>query len=821
MAGLNPAQRETLPDLKLFKPETAEIVHRVYSPAAESYAMSFGVLLPFVLHPPGQEVELAFSSIWEHAAEVLQHGEILDEGWPKPFGEFLAAGHCYTPAGYRSQPVSARITVGALEKQLAVFGRRQLGVGGRFSEPAPFDRIALTPANAFGGAGHPFNPEGKGMPDASGETELPNVELVQHLMMSAADRPPTAGFGPLPCVWPERARYLGRQDDHWRNTRWPHLPEDSDARYFMAAAGDQHLSGFWQGGEAVSVLNMHPEFPELRGRVPKTRPRFFVHQSGPAGDVEFKELKVNLDTIWLLPETRLGVMIFRSSIPVIDPDGRDINAFYAEFEDPREPATPAATYLNSCMRAMAPHLYENVPDPNSPEFKAAIQAMDEDGILETMRQQRAHFQAAMEHAGVNEEELLKWLLANPQTREFAQTVSKRSRTLTGFFNEIEVLVDLIKAEDAGNADHSPSQPAMKAALTPYPKPGEHAAQAPEPADAARQAALHDATAAARNRQQVVNAITHGYSCAQLDLTHANLAGLDLSGMDFTGAILAGANLAGAQLQGAVLNQVHAAEARFDAANLAGCQMAGAGLYNAGFTGAILRGANLDHSDCSGANFSGADLSGASLRGTQLARAWLQGVRAERLIAPGAQFLEANLEHAQLPAAVLDEANLSGALAQNINLEDASGLKIDFTQADLRNARLSGAQLSHSRAGHGTSLDHAQLTGARIEHAGWAGASLQHAAMSGMHAQAADFSDTLLTGSSLHRADLRAACFDRALLKEADLSACNLMQASFIHSHLQQCNFEHSNLYNATFKDSDIAGTRFKHANLDRTALATE
>ncbi len=815
--AVSPSRRDTVAGLKVFKPGRCEVVHRVYSPASGHYAMAFGVLVPFVLNPPGQDVDLEFTSLWEHAAEVLPEGEVLDEAWPKPQGEFLAAGQCHVPPGHADQPVSAHIRVGSLSKRVAVYGRRHLTATGGISAPEPFDRMPLDLAHAYGGPGHPFNPAGKGLPDASGEREFPNVEDPDHLMMSPDDRPPVAGFGPMPADWPERARHLGKQDEHWRNTRWPHLPEDSDARYFLAARSDQRLDGFWQGGEPVRVLNMHPQVPELQGQIPRTRPRFFVHQSSGEDQVHFHELNVRLDTVWLLPETRLGVLIFRASVPVQHPDGLDINAFHAEFEQPDEPALPVAVYLNNCLRAMAPHLYEGVPDTTSPQFRAEMEALSQEGLLETIRNQREYFEAALKNTGLSESELMDQLEANPLTRQFAQRVRERSRSLTGFFREIETLVAYIQAEE-GQAP-PPPEPDPARALQPYPQAAGHAAR--EPADTPANPALHDAGAAARNRQLVMNAMANGHSCAGLDLAHANLAGLDLGGMDFTGAVLAGANLAGAQLQGACLNGVFASGARFDAANLAGAQLNGASLNAASFNGAVLRGANLDTSDCTGANFAGAELSAASLRNAILHKAWLQGVRAERLNAAGAQCAEANLDNAQLAGALLEGASFSGASAQRINLENAVAARIDLSQADLAGARLTGADLSGSQTGPGTSLARAVLDHATLDDASWISADLPQASMQGVQATNADFSDSVLTGVVMTRSDLRHAVFDRATLDDADLSACNLMEASFVHSRLLRCRFEHGNLYNATFKDTDIAGADFRHANLDRSALAHE
>lgn len=812
--------QDTLPGLKLFKPEGTEIVHRVYSPSPSQFAMSFGLLTPFALLPPGHAVEEpAAATLWERVAKVLEKDQILDESWPKPNGELLASGHCYMPEGHTDQPVAVSISAGDITKRLAVFGDRHFSSGG-ISAPQPFQRMALTLANAFGGQEYQANPAGKGLDPQQGVTPLPNVEYPNQLMLSPGDRPAPAGFGPLPIAYPQRARYLGTSDQRWRDTRWPHLPEDTDARYFMAAPDDQQLQGFWSGGEPVAVRNMHPQHPELSARVPGTRTRFFVHQSDADGQARFRELNVNLDTLWLLPEEQLGLAVFRGSIPVADGTGYDVNAFYAVFEDPASEPYPLEFYLTQCLRMMAPEVFKDLPDPNAPDYKAELEQMDEGKLIQKLREHRDYFQVSLKSAGMREDELLKQLEANPHTRQFAQTIVQRNGSLTGFFNEIENLLKIIQNPDAAASAMSmlSGGKTLNDALTPYPRPAPMAAQSPPTQTAA--APLHDASAAARNRQMVINAQRTGQSCAQLDLSHANLAGLELAGMDFTGAILAGANFAGAQLQGACLDAVFASNTRFDAADLSGCRMRQASLGQASFVGANLRGADLQASDCSDSNFSGAELSGSNLQAAVLAGAWLQSIRAERLIADNAQLINANLDGANLAGARLANANLSGASAQRINLEGTAAAKINLTQADLSGANLQQADLSGSQTGPGTSLKQARLNAAQLECSSWTGVDLDQAWLTGIQAKDTDFSDSNLTAARISRSDLRGCRFDRSNLQGADLSLSNLMQASFMNANLRSGKFQGCNLYGATFVDTDIAGAQFNDANLDCTVLAT-
>lgn len=806
-----------LPDLKIRKPDATEIIHRVYSPAPGSYAMAFGLMVPFILNAPDASDQPAFTSIWEHAAAILDPGQLLDEGWPKPRGEWLAAGSCHVPAGTTAQPVSVRITVGSSEKQLAVFGPRRASPFGGISAPEPFSRMPISFANAYGGPGHPCNTAGKGLPGADGSVELPNIELPGHLMLTPSDRPPVAGFGPIPADWPQRTRHLGKLDEHWRETRWPHLPEDTEGSYFMAAPEDQWLDGFWQGGEAITVLNMHSEHPRLEGRVPHYRPRFFVHQStADETDARFAELRVHIDTIWLLPEARLGVAIYRACLPVSDPDGRDVNALVAELEDASLPPLPVPNYLTACLKTMQPEMFKNLHDPLSEEFRRSAQSMDVDSLLRTLHEQREEFKAALADSGLQESEFIELLAANPKTRRYVQAIERSSRPISGFFDEIESLIKLIH-EDLGADGTQADTPDLMSALTPYPKAAQYAATAPA---APAGAPLHDAAAAARHRQLVINARANGYSCAQMDLSNANLAGLDLAGMDFSGAILAGANLAGAQLQGANLCDAFAPGAQFDAANLAGCRLSRASLSGASFTAAVLLGAQFDGCDCTGANFGNADLTGANLSGASFRNAWCQGLHADRLLASGAQFDQANLDHARLPAAQLERASFAGASAKGIDLQRAVCTGLNISQADLSASVLRGAQLNDSQAGPGTSLDGAVLDDSNIANASWMGITMKSASLIRVQAQGIDLSESDLSRARFRGADLRNARFDRSDLSNADLYGANLMQASFSHSEMQFTNFESSNLYGATFQDPRINGARFTGANLDRSLLAT-
>ncbi len=801
------------PSLQTFIPEGAELMRRIYSPAPGQTALAFGVILPFPLYPPEGGPAPAMDGLWNRVTQVLGKEGLLDEGWPKPRGELLAAGSCHPPQGHRDQPVSASISAGSLTKQLAVFGERRYGPMGRISAPLPFDAMPLTLAQAFGGEDHAFNTAGKGF-DTQDGAELPNIESPHALIAAHGDRPDPAGFGPLPITAPQRARHLGSHGPQWLEERWPHLPLDSDPQFFMAAPEDQRIQGFWAGGEPVLARNMHPDFPDLGGRVPQLRPRFFVHQTQPDGEVRFVELKVNTDTVWLLPGERIGVAIYRALVPIHTPDARDVNGFLAEFESPDDPESPLEYYIGRCLRAMSPELFKDIPDPA--EIEKANANLDNHELLQKIAEQKELFKQMLANRGVDEATLMRELSDNPHTRKFAQTIAQRSGSLSGFFSEIEQLLHAIEGTDTTAA--AAPMPSLASVLPPPAATAPQAPDAPIASPASHGEALRDEALGARHRQIVLNRASNGQACSQLDLSQANLAGLNLAGMDFSGALLAGANFAGAQLQGANLQGANLQGARLDAANLAGCRLEQATLDRASFSGAVLQGAILDGSDCTGANFAGTDLSGVSLRQATLSYAWLNRVRAPQIQADGADFSHANLEGIDLARASLDQANFTGARLRRAVMDDASCVSANFTQADLNDASLARCDLRNSQSTAGSQWSGANLQKAVLDDASWIGASLEGAQMDGLKALNADLSDADLRSAGIANADLRKATFDRADLSHARLERSNLMEASFIHADLSHCRLEDSNLYGATFMDTTLDHTRLAGANLDGTIL---
>ena len=322
---------------------------------------SVGVMLYFDLMDP--DTLLREQDMWQEVPEQLGEHPMLDQGWPKPGGEFLVAGACCAPGKERVQGLEVSVRVGAVQKKLVVLGDRfwqknRLG-GKSISSPIPFSEMPVTWERAFGGEGFALNPTGKGAVEVSDDggspvVPLPNIENPAKLVLSPADRPEPAGFGLLLPHYPQRARFAGKCDNKWLIERWPAFPDDLDPRFFYAAPAGQQLPGHFSGDETITIRNMHHEVPVISSRLPNRRIRlFFMRRPGNArqgylpqeiAGGEYSEAMLSRETLWLLPNILRGVLICRALVPCRDDEYSDIAWTHIVEEDPATEPLPVSHY---------------------------------------------------------------------------------------------------------------------------------------------------------------------------------------------------------------------------------------------------------------------------------------------------------------------------------------------------------------------------------------------------------------------------------------------------------------------------------------------
>ena len=777
----------------LIKPHGSELIYKPVSLIPGQHALSVAVLVYFSLNTDGQPQADAVSPVWDAVNPALAGYGVFDEGWPKLQAEYLVMGAAYPPAGHRAQPVSVSVSVGSLSKRLAVFGDRHFNALGGTSNPAPFERMPITPVTAFGAEGFPANPFGKGaqpvrLKDGTEWHPLPNVELPDALVSSPTSQPGPAGFWAYSPDLPQRARFLGTFDEEWTRTRWPHLPVDTNYTYFQVAPPDQRLpKGFWQGGEPIVLQNMHPVHAQLQARLPALRARLLSAHAVAESEFQFSEAETRLDTVYLLPDQLAGVALYRSLIEVQDPQARDVVGLCVALESLDDPAKApeelAAEFGPQLQAQLGPVVRKPPPARPSPEQEAA----NAHELLAQLHEQRQSFLGNMAAAGMTEAEILSTLRQNPQTRALALAIEQSAGgSINGFFDELEQMVKLM--DDEGQADDQDQ-------------------------------ATQDATAARQGRLEVIRRKGAAASCRDLNLPNADLSGLDLSGMDFSGSVLSGTSLVGATLKACRFDRAVLTQANFTGADLSGASLVMSSLGQARFEAATLAGASLVQANADECRFTDAvlenvDLSMASLSGADLRNTNLSGVSASRT-----GFSKALLAHANLSGARLLEASFDGADLTEADLSKAICLKTSFSCAKLHKARLQGADLTESSADEGTQATSADLRDAHLDKASWVGVNLSGANLDRVTAEEADFSDAGLSQVSMRRAVAKGAHFDRALLAQANLSLSNFMEGSFALAQLQSTVMQGCNLYGVNFLETVFDDADLDGSYIERTILA--
>jgi hypothetical protein len=259
----------------------------------------------------------------------------------KPRADCLCVGTAYTPRGTAQCVVS--FGVGReFEKKILVVGNREwVPLGGPrvgATEPAKFKAIPVTFANAYGGqdrtanddtARFPLNPSGKGYA-VSGRTAigqpLPNLEDPARLLREWSDRVEPRAFGPVGRTWQPRLRRAGTFDDRWQRERAPLPPADFSERYYNAAPDDQQVKDYLRGDEEVRLTNLHPIHSTLKFRLPGWRMRAIVASAPSHGhaapDIALREVKVNLDTLWVDADALQLVLVWRARIDPRPGDAR-------------------------------------------------------------------------------------------------------------------------------------------------------------------------------------------------------------------------------------------------------------------------------------------------------------------------------------------------------------------------------------------------------------------------------------------------------------------------------------------------------------------
>jgi len=786
--------------------------------------------------------------LWQMAGDVLDPGSVLDMSMPKGEAEVLASGFAYTAHQDDKTRCAVRLRVGGVDRSLAVFGDR-FWLGGRITEPAAFEQMPLDWRHAFGGPNVPDNPLGLGTVDelVNGvqTCRLPNVEVVGQQIQRRGQRSRPASFsGYLPDA-PQRMALAGtKYDDAWLQTGFPGFADDLDWRFFNAASPEQRWPGqpVLPTGAPYELWNMHPRIPVLRGNLPAWHAVCHLNFSKEVG--ELRRVDLGLSTAWFFPDRERVVLVWHGTTPIREDDAADVTHIMPSIELPDAPRT-LTHYADVMRKRIDPekssiHVLRDsdlVPRPLLAEWTAMRMP---DTLAEPLPR---NLQAGMRrHYESQRAELLAqgldpgdYLTPPPAPevlpafddlpeyleRAEAQAVQTRAR--------LEGEVARVEAERASEPEVPEGAEAPVPSVFEEEAEGsreeseanEESVDAPVETDPLKlQGRLYSAHLtptpprvpsfrAAKLRRRLAAAEPGRRHFSKMNLTGADLSGMDLRGADFTHAVLADANLQGANLEGCDFSEAVLARAVLTDTRLVGSRLDKANLGGARLEDCDLASASLRETLCHGTRFRG-----CSLRGAQLDQTQLHETEMVECAMQSSRWTQVALRRMTLRDLVLDQAELNQVVLlecslERVSLKAARLVRCGFVTVTL----VADVDLSHARfdacgVALGSSFAGATAVGMFMKQCGLRGTSFA----------AADLTAARLENCDLSECDLSDARLDGFVAGESLFVRANLARASLRKAHLIDANLSKSNLLGCDLREANLFRADVSQAFIDATTL---
>jgi uncharacterized protein YjbI with pentapeptide repeats len=705
----------------------------------------------------------------------------------KPAADILLVGTAYTPRGVQLTRLEVALRVGSFRKSLLVTGDRFWRVRSfiweTISAPCLFKTMPLIYDRAYGGMGYKQNPIGLGYH----KKRLPNLESLTDPIRNRGDHPPPAGFGPVSTKWEPRRSKVGTYKGAWLKEKWPWFPDDFDWSYFNAAPPDQQITGYLYGDEELEFQNIHPVHAVYRSRLPGIRTRAFVRVDVSSTKSEFREVKLNLDTLWIDMESEQLILVWRGLTPVSSIKLKEISQLFVLAEPLSSPpctSEKAYALMQQQMQQMVPSLTPEEMDEEAghqtsqADFEQGMADMEKEASA--LNQEFAELE--QEAAGQLNQQKVRLAAEGVDLKDLGQPESP------------ETLAEIKSKLNAAIINLEGSNPQMLAQVTDLKK---HLDEL-EKMDL-EFAAFDSESDTAKTRESVRAAVAGREALVRADLSGLDLSGLDLSGIDCSGADFIKANLAGtkfirARMVGALFIEANLAGADFSCADLEDADFTEATTIKAKFAGASISGASFG-----GLHLVGVDFSGCKGRSPNFSACDLDKTNFSNVELPFADFTNAKLNGADFSNAKLLSGNFGGASAIDINMDEAdlTNLRVD------EKANLMGGKFRKAKAPNSI----------------WEGVSLDRVDFSCAILNGASFEDASIKEARFDRADLTKATFDDAQAQKAILTNANLLRASFNRANLQEASLAGSNLYEASFWEAILHNTNLDGANLKRTSIA--
>lgn len=631
-------------------------------------------------------------------------------------------------------------------------------------------------------------------------------------------------FGPLPIQADSRMRHAGS----YPAGAAVELAPDVDWRlYNQAPEGQQLPQPHWLAGSRYLLSGLGADQGALAGKLPTPRVRAFALPEGVRSEAAagtMRELPLQPDTLWLVPQALLGVMAWRGLLPIADSDALDVQALLLAYEDAALPPRSRGHYAQVMTQRLNPitaaaHAFDEgqiAPKRDAAELQAQ-QLAEQQEQAKHRDQQAQTLKTVADMAGMSQE-----ALAQSQPAPAIQGPSAAA-IAAGDFDLSELLANAKAIAEQGRAQAQAQREALLQAhpFPPNPLDDESGqagweqvlSRAATPMNAQRatgrrlspkvlpEVLAPDQASALRLGQQILQWHAQGLSLAGRDLAGANLRGANLAGAVLRGCLLERADLSAAQLSGcdlsqAVLTQAQLAGAVFDKATLNDANLVGVQAQSASFTGAKLQrvqaqGGQFMQTQAQGADWSGAQLQDADFTGAQCAHSVLEGTLLNKAV----------LRHSQWRGARFTRCVAWQLKAEGADFSGSHWERSALIEAELMHTRWHKARLVQVQGGY-SNWRGADLSQARAERSGWPQADLREAVMREAGVLQCDLGRANLSAAVLER-----ACFARSLFLQADLRDAQGRGADFFQCLLRKADARGAELQGANLVQADVTGLR--------------
>ena len=298
--------------------------------------------------------ELEMQNIWS----MLNLESAIDEGYPKSRAEVLVMGKVKLPKD--KKPNLIHLKMQNIDKTLAVHGHKvweKIGFSTLDTKLASRaeDMVLLSWEHAFGGKGFLANPSGKGFAASRFDFSDKDKPVAYPHFMSAnmGSFNPTSQavepdcLAPLSLLHPLRQRYFNATKEYWlEQGGLPTLPDNLDLDYFQQVPRNQQREGFFQAGEEFTLSGMGTE---IKGKLPDVNVRLFTTNR----KLTVNEYMPQRDTLMLIPEHNLGIILFRATVPVQDIHANE-HVHYLLALESSESVQPAQFYQQQLYEYLGP-----------------------------------------------------------------------------------------------------------------------------------------------------------------------------------------------------------------------------------------------------------------------------------------------------------------------------------------------------------------------------------------------------------------------------------------------------------------------------------